>query len=177
MEARRRDLLARMSLISYGSVQRFGGRRGVEPERIGPSGEGEPMAELWAFEFDRARTDEDLFWLLEEAEDDLNSWTRRQLAPDTTETLEELCDRIVSDGWGVTANECAMAMRCTPTLVRRARLGANRNPESGHALPEPQADRMAWARALDKVGLSYRQIEALTGLPKSTLHDRLRRVA
>jgi hypothetical protein len=32
---------------------------------------------------------------------------------------------------------------------------------------------MAWARALDDAGLTLRQIEAVTGVAKSTLFDRL----
>ena len=113
------------------------------------------------------------------------SWTRRTpnfkvgferkalLANGTTETLEELCARIVQDGWAIPTDECARAMRCTPTLVRRARLAAERHPETGYSLPPRQQDPMEWALKLDAVGLSVRQIATLTGLPKSTIHDRL----
>jgi hypothetical protein len=167
-----RALLLRMALISYGSVSRFGGRRGGEPEHVGPPGENAPMADLWAERFSRVEHADELAMLVRVATHEFDSYVRRQLAPDTTESLEELCARIVSDGWGVSTDDCARAMRCTPTLVRRARLAALRHPESGYPLPERESDPMAWARALDDAGLSLRQVEELTGVPKSTLHDR-----
>lgn len=169
VEAEQRTLLVRMTLLSYGGVAVFG-RRGGEVERVGPSGELRPMAERWRVRF-AVDTSADA---LDEARAELDAWIRRPLAPGTTETLEELCERIVVDGWAIGAEECARAMRCTPTLVRRARLAALRHPETGYALPERNGDAMAWARMLDVAGLTVRAIEALTGVPKSTLHDRLR---
>jgi hypothetical protein len=161
-----------MSLVSYGAVQRFGPRsRSVEGALL-PPGEDQPMHEIWARRFAKAAPDE-LRDLVTEAEAELDAWVRRPLVPDTVETLEELCARIVDDGWGVTAAECARAMLTTPTLVRNARLAAGRHPESGYHLPAPSRDAWAWAEMLDRVGLNVRQIATLTGLPKSTLHDRL----
>jgi hypothetical protein len=164
-------LLARMSLLSYGGTQHFGGRGG-ESGRIGPPGESAPMADRWARRFAAASSGSALAALVEEAQAELNAWVVRPLAPDTTETWEELAERIVRDGWGVTAQECAVAMRCTPTMVRRARLAELRHPETGYGLPV-EGDPMAWARALDDAGLTLRQIEAVTGVAKSTLHDRM----
>lgn len=163
-------LLARMALLSYGATQHFGGRGG-DSGRIGPPGDARPMADRWASRF-AAASPSALAGLVEEAEREFDAWIRKPLAPDTTETWEELAGRIVSDGWGITASECAMAMRCTPTMVRRARLAELRHPETGYGLPV-EADSMAWARALDDAGLTLRQIEAVTGVAKSTLHDRL----
>jgi len=116
---------------------------------------------------------EQLSDLLGEAQAELDAWIRRPLAPDTAETLEDLYARIVEDGWGVTASECARAMRCTPTLVRRARLAAGRHPENGYHLPGAGTDVYVWACSLDAAGLTVRQIALVTGLPKSTLHDHL----
>jgi hypothetical protein len=173
LAARERTLLFRMSLVSYGGTQHLGGRGG-ESGRIGPPGEAQPMADRWALDFDRATTRDELSRLYEEARAEFDAWIRKPLAVDATETWEELAERIVTDGWGITAGECAMAMRCTPNMVRRARLAELRHPESGYALPV-ETDPVSWARKLDDAGLTLRQIEALTGVPKSTVHrDRSR---
>jgi hypothetical protein len=157
-----------MALLSYGGAQSFGGRGG-ESSRIGPPGEARPMADEWARRFAGARDAEELGRLTDEAEAEYDTTVRRALAPDTTETWEELAARIVADGWGISAADCAMAMRCTPSMVARARLAELRHPESGYRLPEI-GDPVAWARALDQAGLTLRQIEALTGVSKSTVH-------
>lgn len=166
-----RALLVRMALVSYGGVQRLGGRRGGEPGRIGPPGEAHPMHERWFAIFAGAVGVSHARTLTDQARAEFDAYVRRPLVPDTTETWEELAERIVSDGWGITAGECARAMRCTPSMVRRARLGQLRHPDTGYSLPT-ESDPVAWARKLDEAGLTLRQIEALTGVPKSTLHDR-----
>jgi DNA-binding IclR family transcriptional regulator len=167
-----RPVLMRMALLSNGKVAALERSRGGESERVGPSGNAHPLYERWAERIASAPDAETARALLEAAEAELGAQLRRPLAPDTTETLDELMARIVQDGWGITAEECAVAMRCTPTLVRRARLEARRHPDTGYALPEFEGDVWKWARRLDQVGLSVRQIEALTALPKSTLHRR-----
>lgn len=164
-----RPVIMRMALLSYGSVQVMGRRQGGDDARA-PSGESHPMAEKWARKIIDAPTQE----TLDAAKAELGSWLRRPLVPDTTESLEELCARIVTDGWGITAEECAVAMRCTPTLVRRARLAEMRHPETGRSLPERGAGGIAWARELERLGLSLRQIEAITGVSKSSLHRALK---
>lgn len=114
--------------------------------------------------------------VLEEAQAEFDAYVRRPLAPDTTETWEELASRIVSDGWGIIAMDCAVAMRCTVSMVRRARLAQLRHPDTGYALPDELArDPLSWAMQLDGVGLTLREVESITGVPKSTLHDRLGR--
>lgn len=168
-----RDLLVRMALLSYGDVQRLGGRRGGESDRIGPTGDSSPLHERWGATFD-ASSDADLPALLAQARAELDAWLRRPFAPDTTETWEELAARIVADGWSVPASDCAIAMRCTTTMVRRARLAAGRTPDYGYPLPEGDPDRVAWARALNDAGVSFRQVQAMTGVPKSTLHRLVR---
>src|SRR3954471_16814705 len=168
LSSAQRVLLARMALLSYGTVTRFGGRGGGDSERIGPPGEAQPMADRWATTFAGA-TPENASALTEQAQAELDTYVRRPLAPDTTETWEELAGRIVADGWGVTAAACAMAMRCTPSMVRRARLAELRHPDTGYSLPV-EADAVAWAMALDVAGLTLRQIEAVTGVSKSSVH-------
>lgn len=166
-----RPVLARMELLSYGTVQRMGSRRGAETNGR-PPGEDHPMHEIWARLLRETRDAKSARTVLQRACDALDAALRRRLVPDTVETLDELCARIVSDGWGIGADECAIAMRCTPTLVRRARLDAGRHPETGADLPPARADRMTWARELDDAGLSLRQIERLTGVSKDTVRRR-----
>lgn len=168
-------MLIRMALLSYGGVQRHGGRRG-ESGSIGPPGESSPLHHKWAVVFVQAADPDMARRLTEEAQAELESWVRRPLAPDTTETWEELAARIVGDGWGIEADECARAMRCTPTMVRRARLAEMRHPDTGYHLPHAP-DPLSWAIQLDRLGLTLRQIEAITGVAKSTLHGHLTRLA
>jgi hypothetical protein len=164
-----RTLLARMALLSNGTVTKLGGRGGGESSRIGPPGDSRPMVDEWAALFAGARTADALARLFEEAQAALDHHLRRAFAPDTTETWEELAARIVRDGWGVTADDCARAMRCTPSMVRRARLAEMRHPDTGYALPA-KMDAVAWARALDDAGLSVREIATVTGVAKSNVH-------
>lgn len=161
-----------MEMLSYGSVSRMGGRRGVESPGS-PQGEAHPLHEVFAKLLADAADAEAMRTILDLARQELDAALRRRLVPETTETLDELCARIVADGWGIDADECARAMRCTPTLVRRARLDASRHPESGGSLPERNGDPLAWSVALDAAGLSLRQIESITGVPKSSLHRAL----
>lgn len=130
------------------------------------------MADQWAALFAAAPTPDALAELTDAARHDYDTTVRRPLAPDTTETWEELAARIVRDGWGCTADDCAMAMRCTPSMARRARLAEMRHPDTGYALPA-RMDAVAWAVQLDAAGLSVREIAMVTGVAKSTLHDRL----
>jgi hypothetical protein len=164
-----RTLLARMAILSNGTVTKLGGRGGGESSRIGPPGDSRPMVDKWAALFAGATTAEALAELTEAAQHDYDTTIRRPLAPDTTETWEELAARIVRDGWGVTADECARAMRCTPSMVRRARLSEMRHPDTGHALPTGMG-AVEWARALDDAGLSVREIALVTGVAKSNVH-------
>jgi hypothetical protein len=163
-----------MALISYGSVQGYRTKTRGGEKSGPPTGEAVPLHDHWAAIFATAAPGE-LAALVEAAEAEVEAWVRRPLAPDTVESLEELCARIVGDGWAIDADECARAMRCTSTLVRRARLAAGRHPETGYRLPPEDRNRLAWACSLDAVGLSLRQIETLTGIAKSTLHDHLSR--
>lgn len=169
-----RPVLLRMLLLSNGKVAALQRSRGGEGGRVGPSGNAHPLYEVWSARLAAARDAEEARGLLEQAESELSAQLRRPLAPDTTETLEELAERIVQDGWGISAPECARAMRCTPTLVRRCRLAALKHPESGYALPEHTGDPYSWARKLEQAGLTLRAIEAITGVPKSSVHDLLK---
>lgn len=72
------------------------------------------------------------------------------------------------------AVDVAIMCRCTVTVVRRARLAAERDPERGKSLAGVSVER--WARELRACGYSLRQVSALTGIPRSTIADREQRV-
>jgi DNA-binding IclR family transcriptional regulator len=150
------------------------GNRGGDSGRIMPPGERRPMHEVWGERIDAAPNATARADVVEQARNALTGYIRRQFVVTATESYDDLAERIVTDGWGLDADECARAMRCTPTLVKRARLGAARHPDTGYTLPDELPDRMAWARELRADGLSLRDVQTLTGLAKSTLHDRLR---
>jgi hypothetical protein len=63
----------------------------------------------------------------------------------------------------------SLACRCTPTLVRQARIEAERNPETGR-----EEGSLEQARDMLERGMSLRQVAVLTGIPKSTLHRHAR---
>jgi hypothetical protein len=157
-------------LVSYGPVQRWGRQSPSCEPRPEPTGEGHPPAEFWIRRYLKAPPDERA-QIAHAAEAELQAWRRRdpELNEIKTETLEDLKRRIIGEGEGWSARDVALAMRCTPTLVRTTREDAERDPEHG------RPDRsLAHARQLRAEGLSLRQIAQITGIPKSTLADNLR---
>jgi hypothetical protein len=168
-----KPVLVRLMLISNAPVMRLGSVRGMNGahESSRPPGESYPDAEHFAFRLECASTVAEARAAYIEARAALMRALRRPMAPGTTETLEEYMERAVNDGEGWTAEDAADALRCTPTFLRRLRLAAGRDPETG--LLPPTSDPWALARQLHDGGRSVRTISALTGIPRSTLHDRL----
>lgn len=75
---------------------------------------------------------------------------------------------MLREGEGASVAVVALALRCTPTFVRRVRVSTGRDAERGRVLeiePDP--------RALRDAGLSLRAVALATGVPRSTLHDQL----
>jgi hypothetical protein len=103
---------------------------------------------------------------------ELEAWRRRPDPPPPGETLDDLKRRVLEEGAGWTPHEVALAMRVTPTFVRNVRTEAERDPQTG----KPD-DRLAKGLKLLAEGLSLRQVERITGVPKSTLHDAARAAA
>ena len=158
--------LAAWALVSYGSVQRLGQRRGGEGNGL-PTGEPHPPADFWIERYLKASS-EDRPRIAEQAAAELQAWKRRapELAQIKTETLDDLKRRILRDGEGWEAKDVALACRCTPTLVRRVRSEAERSADDGR--PE---GGLAHGLQLLRDGCSLRQAAMSTGIPKSTLHD------
>jgi hypothetical protein len=168
--ARLGPVLAAWSIVSYGTVQRWGRQSPSCDLRAEPTGEGHPPAEFWIRRWLSAPLNERPA-IAREADAELTAWRRRapELNEIKTETLAELKRRILKEGDGWSAKDVALACRCTPTLVRRTREEAERNPEDGRV-----EGSLAHARELHAQGLSLRQIATLTGIPKSTLGDTLK---
>lgn len=167
-----RSILIRLAFVSEAPTARMDAmpRSRGTPEHRRPTGEAYPEAEWLRDRLDRCTSVTHARAIVEEARRALAHATRRALPPDTTETAEELGDRIVEDGGGWTAEDVSLACRCTPSFVRRARLERGRDPETGYTPPD--ADPMDTARVLIDAGRSTRAVSALTGIPRSTLRYR-----
>ncbi len=175
-----RVLLAELELLSHGSTQNVRpapGGQGAEG-RVFPPGESRPphvelRARYVACRSDRGRREviAAMGAALKEA---------RGLDVDRSrvveETADELAARIVKTGEGLRVAEAALIFRCTPSMVRRARLAGECEAEFGKPLapvrvdPQERADRAEVLR-LRSVGLSVRAIALSTGVARSTVQD------
>jgi hypothetical protein len=161
-----RTVIVGFAMLQYGSTQRLGRNvRGAEPAAL-PQGEGFPPLEHWLTLLARAQTLEEMRTITELAAHELRAWQRRPEPPPQGESFDELKRRILREGQGWTPKEVALAMRVTPTLVRNVRTEADRDPEYGR----PDGS-LKHGLALLSEGLSLRQVERITGIPKSTLFD------
>lgn len=170
-----RQTLAEMELLPYGNSASFDPTaRSPSAERVGvPAGESHPMRDHYARRLTDAPDAASAARVLGQARAALNAERRQPMAVSRVETLAELRQRILDDGTGWLADDVALAMRCLPRVVRRARLLAGRDPEHGRPMPTG-ADRMDWAVQLVTTGCTQREAAAVTGVPRSTLGDVLR---
>ena len=163
-----RDVMIGYAMLGLGGVMRYEKRRDSE-RGVWPAGEPEPPWVYWLDLYvgapEHERSD-----IEARARAYLEAWRRRPEPPSEEESFDQFKARIVEAGESWTPQEVSLALRCTPTLVRQARLEADRNPETGK--PEGSVEH---ARTLIAQGLSLRQVAMLTGIPKSTLSDALRR--
>jgi hypothetical protein len=166
-------VLMRLALVSHAPSVKLGGVRSSNGahESSRPSGDATPDAEYFRCRLDSAETLSDALEAYLAARACLAGILRRTMASVTGETADELAERIVEDGEGWTAEDVALALRCTPTFVRRSRLSLGRDPETGYSAPD--GDPMAVALELRERGRSLRTIARLTGIPRSTLHSRM----
>jgi hypothetical protein len=143
-----------------------------------PTG-GVSPADHWRQRFEQA-VDGELDMLVRLAREELDAIRRRPLANISTETFDDLAALIVERGEGFPAADVAIAMRCTATMVRRARLAAGRDAERGRLIQVPRhlhlnGNGVAWALELVSSGVSIRAAALVVGMPKSTLADHVRR--
>jgi hypothetical protein len=157
-DAHMRSLIVRLNLLSHvpAANPNPGGGKATDESPGGkqPRGGGRSGADWWATYL---RSD-DPARVIKEAEDELEHASKSGGDRDVTETAEELTARIRAkraDGW--TIKDVAYECRCTETRVR-------------------QADKdTVVAKVLELHGkCTVRQIETITGVPKSTVQRIIR---
>lgn len=172
-----RQVLAEMALLSYGPTTRFdksGGRSSEHPGGKQPSGDSNPLHEIWAERWAEAPTAQ----TLQEAREALESVRKRVESAYTEETEAQLYARIVKEGEGWPIADVARSLSVTATQVRKARRQHKREVEFGKvvvdALIVSREDRVL---SLYRQGLSSAQISAQTEVKKQTVLNIIRRAA
>jgi hypothetical protein len=172
VERAMRQVLAEMTMLSYGSTTSWNHSGGSEgPGR--PSGDSHPLAEHWRAEWER-----DPSWGTVERAREALAQVKRRDAPVVTDdsTLE---DWIVSDGEGYAVAQVAGKFGIAQSRVRRIRLKAGRESEFGarvdaRPVRDTSSERI---RNLASQGCTERQIAFQVGVGKSTVRRALGRAA
>lgn len=167
-----RTTIVGYAMLQYGSVMAWGRRIPSAEGAVLPAGEGAPPLLYWLDKLARAESMEEFAATAERMKAELEAWRCRPDPPPEGETMDELKARVISDGEDWTPQEVALALRVTPTFVRNVRTEAERDPQTGR--PDVRLER--GLKLLNK-GFSLRQVERITGVPKSTLHDAARAAA
>ena len=173
IKASARPYLIRLAFVSQAPAGRMDAmpRSRGTPEHRKPPGESKPEAEILAHRLAKSLSRIDALAIVDEIRAELSHATRRSMAVEHYETVEELAERIILDGPGWAVADVALACRCLPSFVRTARLTYGRDPETG--LTPPDGDPMEVARSLVEQGRSLYTVASLTGVPRSTLRYRL----
>ena len=158
------DVWIRWSLVMGGATVRYEVRPSAEPNPL-PQGEPYPPVAYWWALYLRAPSDEQRIEIEQRADEAYWAYVRRPEPPPEGETYEQWVDRIIEQGEGWEARDVAMAERCTPRMVRKARIARERSPETGRL-----EGSFEHARELLGRGLTLRQVAMMTGISKSTLH-------
>jgi hypothetical protein len=174
------QVLIELELVSHGTTANWSptGRGGGGPAL--PPGELRPPHVYWRERWLDAVDEEDQRRVLAGARVELASLRKRSEVKIRVETEEELEARIVREGLGEPVDIVATAMRCTGTFVRKARLKAGVSVTTGHAPKDVTVgtmDQQEHARELAENGMTERQIQFITRLPKTTVRRILGRAA
>jgi hypothetical protein len=161
-----RDVIIGFSMLQYGGVMAWGRRIPSAEGAVLPQGEDEPPLLYWLDKLAASTTLPEFTETALKMRAELDAWRRRPDPPPDGETMDELKRRVLSHDSGWTPQEVALAMRVTPTFVRGVRTEAGRDPQTGR-----MDNRLSRGLKLLDDGLSLRQVERITGVPKSTLHD------
>lgn len=165
---RERQVLAELELCSHGTITNYNASGAHSTERDPrPTGESQPPHLTFRKRLLEAPGPVERGMILTDAQDELRDFRRRVAPPvETTETSAQLDQRIcVKLGEGWTVSEIALACRVTPTRVRQA-------AASGKITKEDRS-----IQALAAQGHSVKYIAIRLGIPKSTVHDAIRRAA
>jgi hypothetical protein len=179
LRAETRGVLLRLALTSIVSGRGLVGRvTSSAPDSAPPMGETHADVEALAVELASAGDDvAALDRLLRRARTLLDAIVRRPLAGPAGDRAIDLAAEVVRSGEGWDVRDVSIALRCTPTFVRRARLAAGRDAESGRALSIELVNGtpVVFGVELVRAGYSLRAASAISGVARSTLHDRARR--
>jgi hypothetical protein len=162
------QILAEMSLLSYGAVQRYDKSRG-EGTQLAPQGESKPEHEYWAEAYERAQGDVAKEITREAALASLESIKRRPKPAPPVDPEKARWDRITSETHGSRDVDVAFAYGVSLTRLHRARKQRNQDPLDGTLVGPSQHGREDVVR-LRQEGRSVRQIAMLTNLSKSHVH-------
>lgn len=174
LEARMREKLLQLALISNGRTQSFAASGGGEPDhtpRLGP--EDAPHLHFKA-RWDAATTDAERQKVYDDAAARLRHEQRSSGDRTRVESKAERDARIVDVGEGVAAKDLAIRFRCGVTDVRKAREAAGREteygkrPRNGREL-SPDQRRAEVHRLVDEEGMSSRQVAVALELSYSTV--------
>lgn len=183
LDARMRDVLLQLALISQGRTASYNSSGGAEvdytPIAFTAAGDVVPLSrdqaphEYYARAYDRAETEEARERVYKAAAQLLDDLRRSSGDPGRVETKQQLFARIVNDGAGWHAQDVANRMRCGVTLVRKAREEAGRETETGRPLRNGRElthdERHAEIERLLADGLSARQVARALRLSYSTV--------
>jgi hypothetical protein len=164
-----RQLAAELELVSHGSTQAFNPAGGASvPDSREPSGEAHPPHLQFLADWERRGEAAVSHW-----RDVLKTWRGHGQVRPKGKSEREI---VLEDGAGHSPEDVARRFRCTPTSVRKWRVEAKLDPESGTDAtgvgPQESLARALWL--VSERGCSVRQAELLTGVPKSTINDRRR---
>lgn len=165
MTSEARQLYLDLALLSHGSVTSWSAGSGVPGSRE-PTGESRPPHELFAAEYERKGQSAVTHW---------RAFLAQWRGHNTVKPAESSEDEwILQDGRGQAPDVVAQRFRCTPTRVRRLRVSAGLDVETGkHAEgdgPVGNVERAVWL--VSERGFSVRQAALVTGVAKSTISDR-----
>lgn len=166
-----RQVLLELELLSVTRARAFVPVVTTSPPSSAPPTGDESPAAYWRRRLDEAGTEAEAQELVDLARQELQHLRRRAFAPIAFDDAADLSARVIEDGEGCDPLFVSIALRCTPTFVRRARVRAGRDAERGLKVRLADLD----PRALVDAGLSIRQAAVVSGVPRSTLSDRLAR--
>jgi hypothetical protein len=101
------------------------------PSSRTPNGEGTHPAEHWARELEKTNEERELERVVRGLRAELDA-VRRRPVPDAihVETAADMAALVVERGEGFSPREISVAVRATPSFVRRSRVAAGRHPET-----------------------------------------------
>lgn len=170
LESMMQQLLLELAMTSNGASLNYGGSSsGGHAQPIPTLGIFDAPHLYFASEWDRAADDFERAIVVQRAREQLVEIRRGpdplpSVPGNVQEFLEELEQRIVRFGVGLTAHEVTLSAKCTVTFVREARERAGRDPERGQLLLRwKQMTTVEQEQTLDEMraeGMSGRAIAA-----------------